>query len=140
MASGERKGTPFSVRFTRSTDLAIEDEARRTRRSKSAVVEGLAEEAIRNRRFAGIGFRGDDARRRPWVVGSGLDVWEIVQMLEDYGSLERLVEETQLTERQVRLAMSYRDEYPQEIAEAITQNRRSADEWSELYPFVRFGS
>lgn len=136
----QRKGAPFSVRFTQSTDRAIEDEARRTRRSKRAVVEGLAEEAIRTRRFAGIGFRGDDARRRPWVIGSGLDVWEIVQMLEDYGSLERLVEETQLSERQVRLALTYRDEYPQEIADAIAENRRSVGEWRELYPFVRFGS
>jgi uncharacterized protein (DUF433 family) len=144
MASGERqrdrKGAPFSVRFTRSTDRTIAAEARRTRRSKSAVVEALAEEAARTRRFAGIGFRGEDARRRPWVIGSGLDVWEVVQMLEDYGSLERLVADTQLTERQVRLALAYRDDYPEEIAEAIVENRRSAEEWHELYPFVRFGS
>jgi hypothetical protein len=61
-------------------------------------------------------------------------------MLEDYGSLERLVADTQLTERQVRLALAYRDDYPEEIAEAIDENRRSAKEWHELYPFVRFGS
>jgi len=34
-----RKGEPFSVRFTLATDRAIEAEARRTRRSKSAIVE-----------------------------------------------------------------------------------------------------
>jgi len=134
---GERKGAPFSVRFSLSTDRTIANEARRTRRSKSAIVESLAEEAARMRRFAGVGFRGDDARRRPWVIGSGLDVWEIVQMLEDYGSLERLVAETQLTERQVRLALAYRDAYPEEIADTVAENRRSADEWHELYPFVR---
>jgi hypothetical protein len=37
----------------------------------------------------GIGFRGDDVHRRPWVIGSGLDVWEIVQMFEDFGSVDR---------------------------------------------------
>jgi hypothetical protein len=132
----DRKGDPFSVRFTASTDRTVEEEARRTRRSKSAVVEALTEEAVRTRRFPGIAFRGDDARRRPWLIGTGLDIWEIVQMFEDFGSLERLVADTQLNERQVHLALAYRDAYPEEIAAAIGENRRSAADWHELYPFI----
>jgi hypothetical protein len=131
-----RKGEPFSVRFSLPTDHLVEDEARRTRRSKSAIVEALTEEAVRARRFAGIGFRGEDAARRPWVIGSGLDVWEIVQMREDFGSIESLVEQTQLSERQVQLAVAYRDGYPDEIAQAIAENRRTAEQWRELYPFI----
>jgi len=131
-----RKGEPFSVRFSLPTDHLVEDEARRTRRSKSAIVEALTEEAVRTRRFAGIAFRGEDAARRPWMIGSGLDVWEIVQMLEDFGSIESLVEQTQLSERQVHLAAAYRDSYPDEIAEAIADNRRTAEQWRELYPFI----
>ncbi len=134
------KGDPFSVRFTASTDRVVQEEARRTRRSKSAVVEALTEEAMRTRRFPGVGFRGDDAGRRPWLIGSGLDVWEAIEMLEDYDSPERLVEETQLTDRQVRLALAYRKSYPEEIAEAIAQNRRTAREWRDLYPFVEFSA
>jgi hypothetical protein len=126
------------VRFTGPTDRIVEEEARRTHRSKSAIVESLTDEAIRMRRFAGIGFRGEDAARRPWVIGSGLDIWEIIQMLDDFGSVERLTEETQLAERQARLAIAYRDSYPEEIADAIAQNRRTAAEWHELYPFVEF--
>jgi len=132
------KGEPFSVRFTRPTDRVIEEEARRTRRSKSSIVEALTDEAIRARRFAGIGFRGDDAARRPWVIGSGLDVWEIIQMLDDLGSIERLIQDTRLTERQVRVAIAYRDSYPEEIAQALGQNRRTVAEWRELYPFIEF--
>lgn len=135
-----RKGEPFSVRFTLPTDRVVADEARRTHRSKSAVVELLAEEAVRTRRFAGIGFRGEDAARRPWVIGSGLDVWEIVQMVEDFGSIQRLLADTQLTERQVRLALAYRESYPDEVVEAIAQNRRAPEEWHELYPFVEFST
>ena len=126
------------MRFTLATDRAVQDEARRTNRSKSAVVELLTEEAVRTRRFAGISFRGEDASRQPWVVGSGLDVWEIIQMLEDFGSIERLIQETQLSARQVRLALAYRDSYPDEVAEAVAQNRRTPTEWTELYPFVEF--
>lgn len=131
-----RKGEPFSVRFSLPTDHVVEDEARRTRRSKSAIVEALTEEAVRTRRFAGIGFRGEDTGRRPWVIGSGLDVWEIVQMLDDYGSIEGVVKETQLGERQVHLALAYRASYPDEIAEAIAENRRTIEQWRELYPFI----
>lgn len=131
-----RKGEPFSVRFSLPTDHVVEDEAKRTRRSKSAIVEALTEEAVRARRFPGIGFRGEDAARRPWIIGSGLDVWEVVQMLEDFGSGESLVEQTQLGERQVRLAVAYRDSYPDEIDEAIAENRRTAEQWRELYPFI----
>jgi hypothetical protein len=134
------KGEPFSVRFTRPTDRMVEEEARRTRRSKSAIVESLTDEAIRMRRFAGIGFRGDDAARRPWLIGSGLDIWEVMQMLDDFGSIAQLVEESQLTEHQVRLATAYRESYPEEIAEAIAQNRRPSTEWHELYPFVELSS
>jgi hypothetical protein len=131
-----RKGEPFSVRFSLPTDHVVEDEARRTRRSKSAIVEALTEEAVRVRRFPGIGFRGEDVARRPWVIGSGLDVWEIVQMLEDFGSIESLVAQTQLSERHARLAVVYRDSHPEEIAEAIAENRRTAEQWRELYPFI----
>ena len=131
-----RKGEPFSVRFSLATDRVIADEARRTRRSKSAVVESLTEEAVRVRRFPGLGFRGDDSRRCAWVIGSGLDVWEICEMLEDFGTVERLVQETHLSEREVRLASTYREAYPEEISDAIAENRRPLDELRSLYPFI----
>ena len=130
------KGKPFSVRFSVPTQRLVEHEAKRLKRSKSAVVEAFTEETARARRFPGIGFRGDDARRRAWVIGSGLDVWEIAQMAEDFGSPERLLAETHLTERQIRLALAYRAEYPDEIDELIDENRRPLDELRSLYPFV----
>lgn len=124
--------------MSRATDRLIEAEARRTKRSKSAVVEELTEEAARTRRFPGIGFRGAGPYRSAWVIGSGLDVWEIVDMLEDFGSVERLVRETHLSEPHVQLALAYRGEYPEEIDEAVAENRRSVEEWRELAPFVQF--
>jgi uncharacterized protein (DUF433 family) len=130
------KGQPFNVRLQEETERLVEAEARRTRRSKSAVVEAFTEETARTRRFPGIAFRGDDARRRPWIIGSGLDVWEIIQMLEDFGSPEALVADTQVLPAQVRLAMAYRNSYPDEIAEAIIENRRPIDDVAVLFPFI----
>lgn len=132
-----RKREPFSVRFSEATDTAVEREARRLKRSKGSIVEELAEEAVKARRFPGLAFRGVDAARRPWVVGSGLDVWEICHMLEDFGSVEGLVADSQLTPAQVRLAAAYREAFPEEIEEAITENRRTGDDLRELYPFVQ---
>lgn len=132
-----KKGPPFSIRLSRATDQLVSAEAKRTKRSRSAVVEAFTEETARTHRFPGIGFRGDDASRRAWVIGSGLDVWEIIHMLEDFGSVRRVVRETQLAEHQVRLALAFRDEYPDEIAEAIEENRRPLPELRTLYPFIR---
>jgi uncharacterized protein (DUF433 family) len=130
------KGQPFSVRLQEETEKLVEAEARRTRRTKSAVVEAFTEETARTRRFPGIAFRGDDARRRAWVIGSGLDVWEIVQMLEDFGSPDALLADTQVSPTHLRLAMAYRDAYPAEIAEAITENNRPIDDIGVLFPFI----
>lgn len=46
-------------------------------------------------------------------------------MLEDFGSIESLVEQTPLRERQVSIAVTYRDSYPDEIAEAIADTSRT---------------
>jgi hypothetical protein len=130
------KGQPFSVRLDEQTEKLVQAEARRTHRSKSAVVVAFTEETARTRRFPGIAFRGDDARRRAWVIGSGLDVWEIIHMLEDFGSHNVLVAETHVTPAQLRIAMAYRENYPDEIEQAVEQNRRPVSDIAVLYPFI----
>jgi uncharacterized protein (DUF433 family) len=130
------KGQPFSVRLDERTEKLIDAEARRTRRTKSAVVEAFTEETARTRRFPGLAFRGDDARRRAWVIGTGLDVWEIIHMLEDFGSPEALAADMPLSPAQVRVAMAYREAYPDEIDEAIADNRRPVGDVDVLFPFI----
>lgn len=100
------------------------------------MIEALADEAMRCRRFPGIAFRGSDWDRRAWVIGTGLDVWEIVEMFKDYGAIEPLVAGTQLTERLVKLALAYYGEYPEEVDTALTENRRSLEELRQQYPTI----
>src|SRR5207244_3719156 len=128
------KGEPFSVRFSAATDRAIEAEAKRLKRSKSVIVEGLADEAMKMRRFPGIAFRGEDAGRRPSVIGTGLDVWEIVEMLDDFGgSIEALVKDYDfLTERPVRVAAAFPASYPPVVDEASAENLRPPEDRLEL--------
>lgn len=124
------------MRLSRPTERFVTAEARRTKRSKGAVVEALAEEAARMRRFPGIAFRGEDAGRRPWVIGTGLDVWELIQMLQDHGTPERLAAQADLDRRAIELARAYYAAFPAEVDEAIAENRRSVAEFRELYPFI----
>lgn len=126
------------MRFDRETQAAIEDEAGRTRRTRTAVIEELVDEALRTRRFPGIGFRDSFPRRRPWLIGAGLDVWEACELVDRYPDVETLLTDfAQLDARQVDLALAYREAYPDEIAEALAENARTAEDWRRTAPFVR---
>jgi len=131
-----QKSEPFSMRLPLGTDELITQEARRTRRSKGAVVASLAEEALRTRRFPGIAFRGTDWSRRPWVIGTALDVWEIVAASRGFDSPQRMVAETDLTEAQVRLALAYHQEFADEIDDAIAENERPLEQLRREYPTI----
>jgi uncharacterized protein (DUF433 family) len=124
------------MRLSDVTDQLVSEEARRTRRTKGAVVAGLAEEALRTRRFPGIAFRGSDWNRRPWVIGTALDVWEIVAAARAYGTPSEMAAATDLTEPQIRLALAYHAEFAEEIDAAIAENDRPLREFQRQYPTI----
>ena len=127
------KSKTFTIRLSEEVGGWLERENRRTRLPKSALLEILAEESIRTRRFPGIGFRGPEHSRRAWVIGTGLDVWELVELYGGKGR-ERLISEHNVSERQLELALSYYEMYPREIDEALEENARSPEEWHEISP------
>ena len=128
------------MRLSASLAGYAEAEGRRTRRPTGTIIEGLAEEAMRCRLFPGIAFRGTDWARRAWVIGSGLDVWEIAQATEDAGSVEALVSESDIAERHARLGAAYAATYPDEIAELVAANRLSLSELRARYPTFEVSS
>lgn len=88
------------------------------------------------RLFPGIGFRGADWERRPWVIGTAFDIWQVVDAFRDLGSVDRLVAEGTLGESQVRLALAYHERFPEEIDEDVARNRRSLEELRAEFPFI----
>jgi hypothetical protein len=100
----------------------------------------FAEEARRTRIFPGIAFRGDDWDRRAWVIGTAYDVWQIVDAHRDVGSVEAMVAAGNLSERQIRLALVYYEQFPQEIDEAIALQRRPLPQLRAEYPFIKVHS
>lgn len=134
------KSEPFSLRLSPVMEAMVSEEAKRTRRSKGAVVEALAEEALRTRLFPGIAFRGVDWERRAWVIGTALDVWEIVAAFQDFGSVEAMAKKTDLSERNIRLALAYYERFPAEVDDAIARSRRSLEELRSEYPTIDVAS
>jgi hypothetical protein len=131
------KTGPFTVRLSPRIESRITQIALETKRSKGAVLEELADEAERARRFPGIAFRGPNWSRRAWVLGSSLDVWEIVQAFKDYDENgEKMLAETALAPRQLRMALAYYREFRDEIDTAIAGNRQTIDEIEAEYPFL----
>lgn len=133
------KSAPFSMRLSRAMDRRITAEAQRTKRSKGAVVGALAEEGLKARLVPGIAFREDDHNRRAWLIGTAFDVWQVIEAYQDFGEDdERMLEASELTERQLRTALTYYRLFPEEIDARIARNRRSIDELRDEYPFAKF--
>ena len=49
------------------------------------MMEDLLDEAIRVRRYPGLAFRGPAHGRRAWLVGTSLDVWEVIEAYQSMG-------------------------------------------------------
>ncbi len=108
-------------------------EADRAGISKTRMLERLAEEALRMRRFPGIVFRGPEHRRRAAVVGTGMDVWEVL-MLHGAEGRETLLGAHPVTGRQLDVALAYYREYPEEIDRFLKENNRPPEYWQKLHP------
>lgn len=131
------KSQAISVRLSEPVELLVREEAERSGRSRSQVVEELADEAARVRLFPGIGFRGPQPRRA-YVLGSGLDVWQIVDLLEEYGEEHQalLDDHPLLDGRSLAVARAYAERFPEEIELHIARQQRTVEELRALYPFI----
>jgi hypothetical protein len=131
------KGQAISVRLSELVELLVREEAERSGRSRSQVVEELADEAARLRLYPGIGFRGPEPRRA-YLLGSGLDVWQALELLEEYGDERQalLDDHPLLSEGALRLARAYAERFPEEIELHRRRGRRTVEELKALYPFA----
>lgn len=131
------KTTPISFRPSAGLDRRLDLLRARTGLAKSQLIEALADEAERARRYPGLAFRGPDHRRRPWLIGCPFDVWEVIQAWQDLGRDERRLRQAlRLTGRQVRLALAYYREFETEVDEVVLRARRTPTDLAAEYPFI----
>lgn len=96
--------------------------------SASALTNRFVDEALRMEEHPGVFFRTGPAGRRAVLIG-GPDVWEVIRAVRSVRETEpgldpeaviELVSETSgVPMRQVRVALGYWAEYPEEIDEEI---------------------
>lgn len=132
-----RSGQPISLRLRQSVEEAVRRLSRQGRRPAAQVINDLLDEALRSRRFPGVVFVDGPAGRRAHLAGTGLDVWEIVELVREYGSPEAVMRGfPRLTRAVIRTAAAYAEEYPEEIEVFLELNARSPDALRRDFPHV----
>lgn len=124
---------------SKSTSFRISQEARqrlaaraeREKMSATALLDRLIIEGVDALDHAGVIFRGPPQDRRA-ALAAGPDVWEIIARLQDLdGSEEQRValvaDETDLHPRQIRTAIDFAAEYPDDIEARIARNRAAVE-------------
>lgn len=97
--------------------------ARRLGRTPSETGALLLEEALRRAEFGMIDFRDSPAGRQAYVQGTGLAVWETVEIVQSYaGDTDRAAAHLHWPVARVRAALGYAEAFPEEITTARADN------------------
>ena len=115
----------------------------RSRRSVGDVGQELPDEALRMRQCPGIYFADEPSGRTAKVSGTGLGAWEVLRDFSRDRNRGRIRKAfPQLSEAQVRAAVTYYRRYRDEVQAQIDANAALMPETIErLYPgLVRFTS
>ena len=129
--------TPISVRLEGSVLEAIRAQARRTGKPFSRVIREMLDESLRTRRYPGITFVEGPAGRRAHLAGTGLDVWEVIELLRKYGSASALREHfPRLSPMAIQIAEAYAQEYRQEIEAFLEANSRTPEQLRRRVPWL----
>ena len=122
---------PFSIRMSARTLDHLDSGARRRGEPRSRTAERLIEEGLRMEEHPGIVFRDGPAGRRAGLA-AGPDVWEVIDTLRGTGlageqAVAAAAKWGSLSPVQVRCAVSYYADFPDEIDERIALNRSEAE-------------
>ncbi len=121
----------FSARLDAGVVVRLERRGTRAGLNKSRLAERYIDEGVRMDDHPGIVFRDGPTGRRAGLA-AGPDVWEIIGALHSTGldgeeAIKTTAEWAGLSVRQVREAIGYYSEYPDEIDERVRDNEDQAD-------------
>jgi hypothetical protein len=100
----------------------------------------LMAEALRHEQFQHVEFRDSAVGRQAYVVGSSLAVWEVVLVAESYGmDPAQTASHLRWPSSRVETVLAYARAYPEEIAQALAENRAvTPDDVRRLLPDARW--
>lgn len=109
----------MSFRLSHDTARLLDAAAADGPESRNALADRLLGEAVRTERHPLIRFRsGASGRRRPALIGTRLDVHQVIATLRaSDGSPAETAEYLGLSERQVRAAVAYYADFSAEVDE-----------------------
>ena len=106
-----------SFRLSARTLDLLGERAGETSESRNALAERLLDEGLRIDRHPLIRFRtGGSGLRRPALVGTRLDIWQVIDTVRgEKGDVGRAAEYLGLTDAMVRAAVDYYADFAEEI-------------------------
>jgi uncharacterized protein (DUF433 family) len=113
-----------SFRLQADTSERLARRASETGETYTSLAERYIDEGLRHADHPGIDFVDGPAGRRARVVGTGLGVWELIEVFRtNEGSMELTASYLEIPESFVLAGLGYYADYPAEIDAWIERNR-----------------
>ena len=114
---------------------AVAEIAATTGQDIDGLVSEMVTEAIKMRRVPGIVFADGATGRRARVGGTGIEVFEVIDLYELFGRDRQKVQESlpQLDTYQINMAIAYYEAYPEDIAPRLKSDEQVQAELEALW-------
>lgn len=123
----------FSARFGQALLGRLRERSATTGTPQTALAERYIDEGLRLDEHPGIYFRDGGTGRRPAVLGSRLDIAQVIETLRQNGnSIEETAEYLDLAPARVEAAVRYYAAFTDEIDQWIEHGQAIADREREL--------
>ena len=130
--SGRKQGVSF--RFDPRTVERLKQRSDQVGTPQAALAERYVEEGMRTDEHPGIYFRDGGSGRRPAVLGTRLDVAQVVETLrQNENSIEETADYLDISPSQVEVALRYYAAYRDEVDEWIGQSRQISERERDLW-------
>ncbi len=132
MARGDTKKA-VSFRFGTSTVERLKERSAEIGSAQGVLAERYIKEGLRMDGHPGISFRDGGSGRRPALLGTRLDIAQVIETLRQNGaSVEETADYLDLSPAQVETAVRYYAEYQEEVDAWIVQGQAIAEREREV--------
>ncbi len=123
------KSNPVNIRLEVPVLNEVKNLAKALHLPLSIMLNRLITEALRMFQCPGVIFTNSPSgKRRATLAGTGLDVWEVINICRSYGkNQKKILRDYPLTETQLNVALNYYELYKNEIDGEIKQNNEAED-------------
>ncbi len=115
------------MRPTRATLERLRRRARLSGQPRTTLAERYLDEGLLMDEVPGVYFVDGALGRRPALIGSGLDVWEVVKVFKDSGSIQDAAAYLEVEPRLVEIAIRYYGSSREEIDDWIARVRELSE-------------